>query len=303
MEHELNKYLEYLKIRNYSIQTITGYGGASLQFIRWINEYGKQNVNQVISEDLRRYLAYLQSKGHSRHGVDTLMRGIKSFFDYLEKQQMIFINPFEEIELPGLGDRSPKHILTEEEIKRLLALPNAATAKGLRNRAIMETLYSSAIRTGECIKLTMLDLDLENGFLKVNQGKNKKDRTVPLGKTACEYLKLYIEKIRSKQALDPDCKILFLSATNTPLKKVTLGVIIREYGRTLNLGKPVSPQSFRRAAVTHMLRNGANPVYLQRLLGHERLDTVGMYIKIAARDLKEAHKKHHPGERQHEKFN
>lgn len=296
MKNEIEKYLEYIKLKNFSISTITVRRQSLMDFKRWLEKQGKTDIREVTTEDLKNYLSSMQEKGFTNNTVDTRIRSVKLLCEYLEKQQIILINPAERLEMPSLGRRLPLNILTEEEVKRLLIIPNLETSAGIRDRAIMELLYSSAIRRSECTALNVYDIDIEGGYLRINQGKGRKDRIVPLGKKACEYLKLYLKKVRPQLVNDPDINFLFLHQ-GKQLQGESINRIIQRNARKGGLSIPVTVHSFRKAAVTHMLRAGASPMYLQKMLGHSTGETMKKYLKVSIKDIKEMHNKKHPGEK------
>ena len=131
----------------------------------------------------------------------------------------------------------------------------------------------------------------------MNRGKGAKDRILPLGKKACTILKQYLAEVRPRFAKSNQEKILFLSSWGTPLSSQSLMILARKYGRQAGFKKPVTVHAIRRAFATHMLKNGVHPLYIQRLLGHERAETIRKYIQVTARDIKETHKKTHPREK------
>jgi integrase/recombinase XerD len=291
-----HNYIEFLKLKGFTKNTVKIKCGALELFFKWIEALKGKDFKEVTREDLIEYHSLLILKGYALNTIDTKLRSIKTYFDYLEKNQEIFFNPFEKFDFPKLDNRLPKDILTEEEVKKLLCYPKTFTEYGLRNRAIMELLYSTALRNKECVSLSVYDLDLESGYVRVNQGKGKKDRVIPLGKKACEYIKLYLKKVRIKYATDPDCKALFLSRKNKRIEGQSINLFIKKYGRQLNFEKPVTTHSFRRATVTHMLKNNAHPLYLQRMLGHSTDATLRKYLQITISDIKKTHQTKHPSE-------
>jgi integrase/recombinase XerD len=225
------------------------------------------------------------------------MRIVKKFFEYLESRQMVLVNPAERLDLPNLGSRLPPAVLKEHEMSRLLSRPNVVTDLGLRDRAILEVLYSTAIRRSECCSLMVQDVDLEGGFLRVNLGKGRKGRVVPLGKKACDYLKQYLLKVRPKLTNNPDCQHLFIGAWQKPLEGEGLNQIVRKYAVKADIQKPVTVHTFRRSAITHMLKGNAHPMYLQRMLGHATSETVRKYVKMTAKEIKATHNRTHPLEK------
>ncbi|EKD28775.1 MAG: site-specific tyrosine recombinase XerC [uncultured bacterium] len=297
MNDELEKYLEYLKLKNFSPATVQVRRQSIEHFSYWLGNLSKFDVREVSIEDLRNYFSHMQKKNFSCNTIDTRIRSIKLFFEYLENRQMILINPAERLELPSLGKRWPVNILTEEEVKQLLQSPNLGTSIGIRDRAIMELLYSTAIRRSECANLNIFDLDLNEGYIRINQGKGRKDRIVPLGKKASEYLKIYIEKVYPEQTKELDSNYLFYGYCKNRLEGETINRMIQRYVKLARLNKPVTVHSFRRAAVTHMLKNGASPLYIQKMLGHSTNETLKKYVRLTIKDVKEAHQKHHPMEK------
>ena len=292
----VTSYLNRLKLLNYSPASIETRQTAITGFSRWMKEKGIRDFQNITSEEVKQYQAYLEFRNLSGNTVDTWLRGMKDLFGYLEKRNIIFLNPFEGYEFPRLGLRLPRDILTEEEVKRILASPNLSRDEGIRNRAILEVLYSTAIRNQESSLLKVQDVDFSSGLLRV-QGKGRKERIVPLGKKACEYLKLYIEKVRPKYALDPDCQFLFLAAKNRKLEGQSINLMAKLIGRKLGLSKPVTTHSFRRAAVTHMLKAGAHPMFIQKMLGHATNETMKKYLMVTGKEVKETHEHCHPREK------
>lgn len=297
MEKKLSNFLDHLKIKNYNPSSINKRFKDINRFFGWCYFRKIKTVQEISQNHLMDYIAYLQEQGRKKNTVDTYLRSIKAFYAYLEMNQIILLNPFDNIDLPGRDNRLMKNILSEEEIKKLLNAPNVILKDGLRNRALMEVLYSTAIRRCECMALTVFDVDLEGGYIRVNQGKGRKDRIIPLGKIACEYLKQYLTKVRPFWLKDPDCKSLFISRKGKALDMQTINWIVRSYGRKLKLEKRVTTHGFRKAAITHMLRHGASPLYLQRMLGHTSNRSMRPYIIVSAFDVKTMHQSKHPREK------
>lgn len=298
MQKVLDEFISYLALKNFSPESLQVRRQSVEYFIRWKKEAGGSlEVQDVCLEDLKAYIEHLRARNLSLNTVSTWTYSLKCFFEYLEKNQIVLINPAEKLESPRLGERLPKNILSEEEVLKLLNAPDLTKPTGLRNRAIMELLYSTAIRREECARLKLQDVDLNGGYLRVNQGKGSRDRVVPLGKTACEYLKRYIEKVRVIWAEDSASDILFLTQFKKPMDAQMYNLLIKLYSRKLKLGKPVTTHSLRKAAVTHMLRGGAGPVYIQRMLGHSSNTTMIRYLKVTIKDVKEMHHARHPREK------
>lgn len=294
-------YSYYLKVKNYSHRTIQSRESSLKNFYQWMESRGIKDPRLVTTEHLHEYREYLEGRGMTLNSVDTWLRGIKTFYDYLEKQNEILLNPFDHFEFKKLGERLPENIPTVEEMKQLLSFPDLTTREGLRNRALLEVLYSTAIRNRECFSLNVEDVDLESGYLRVNEGKGRKDRVIPLGKKACEYLKLYLERVRKEYCKNPDEKSLFLTNGGKRLSGQSINCTVKWIGRRAGLLKPVTTHSFRRAAVTHMMNQGAEVMHLQKMLGHASNGTLKKYIQVTLKEVRETHKKCHPLEKGREK--
>ena len=189
-------------------------------------------------------------------------------------------------------------MLSESEVCKVLNAPGMDTPRGLRDTAIFELLYSTGIRREECLNLMVRDIDLDNAVIRINLGKGKKDRLLPLGQRALKVLGRYIREVRPYRTLsDFDSGRLFINLNSgQPLSKVGLSRMMHIYTRKA-LKKPLGCHVFRRSFATHLLRNGADIIVIQNMLGHADSRTTHKYVRISARDLKQAHKKSHPRER------
>lgn len=163
--------------------------------------------------------------------------------------------------------------------------------------AILEALYSTGIRTGELINLTLYDIDPQKGLLKINKGKGQKDRIVPIGKLACKYIKKYLRTARPKLQNSSKDQTLFLTQRGNRFERANFGKIIQKYAKLANLKKRICPHSFRHTCATQMLEEGADIRYIQELLGHQSLQTTQIYTRVTIKDLKRIHSKFHPREK------
>ncbi|MBI4713456.1 MAG: tyrosine-type recombinase/integrase, partial [Planctomycetes bacterium] len=199
-------------------------------------------------------------------------------------------------------NRLPNDILTRDEVDKLLALPDINASAGIRDRALLETLYSTGIRLQECTNLEVSDVDYDGGYLRVNQGKGNKDRIVPLGKIACYWLKEYIRRVRPEflkhNKKDPEHNALWVSHyLGKPLSSQIIAKLVRSYGRKAGINKKVTVHTWRRTLATHLLQAGVNLVYIQEILGHEDMRSLDRYIKVTAIEVKQTHQRTHPRER------
>jgi len=221
---------------------------------------------------------------------------LRQFFRHLEKTDAVLVNPCLKMVLPKLEDRLPRRVLTPAEARKVLDAPDTQTRKGIRDKAILEVFYSTGIRLEEMSKLSTHDVDTRNGFLRVNKGKFAKDRVVPLGRKAGDYVREYLQKVRSEWSKEKkDERALWLSsyAPYQPMGKMAVSILVRQYGKQA-LGRSVSAHVWRHSCATHLVAGGSNIAYVQRLLGHRSLATTQIYTRVAVPEVKATFKRRHP---------
>jgi len=222
---------------------------------------------------------------------------IKSFFGFLEYENHILYDPTTKIELPRRRDALPTGIFTEDEINRMIGYVNIDKKLGLRDRAILEVLYSSGIRSRELASLDLYDLNREAQTLFIRRGKGGYSRTVPLGEIAMTYLAEYIRNERHRLESNKSNKKIFLSQKDgVPITPEWIPKIVKKYAKQIGITRYVCAHMIRSSAATHMLSRGAQSRYIQEYLGHRKLDTTQVYLKVNITDVKEVHKKTHPRE-------
>jgi integrase/recombinase XerD len=187
-----------------------------------------------------------------------------------------------------------------EEVEQVLRQPNLSDPMGVRDRAILETLYSTGIRRGECVQLNLYYADLRNGTLFIRQGKGKKDRYVPIGDRAIKWIEKYLCEVRPELAVEPDDMALFLSQYGEAFSRDHLSGMVHDYIEAANLGKGGGPHLLRHTMATLMLENGADLRFIQEILGHEKISTTQIYAHVSIRQLKLVHGHTHPAEQQPE---
>jgi integrase/recombinase XerD len=299
----LVRFLEWFAARGYSTHTIQLRREALQGLIRWLDERGiqrPQDVTRPILERYRRHLYhYRKENGEPLTFATQAQRliPIRALFKWLARENHILSNPASELELPRVHRKLPAHILSPEEIEAVMAQTLLHGELGLRDRALLETLYSTGIRRAELIHLKLYDIDLKNGSLMVRSGKGQKDRYVPLGSRAAHWLRRYLEEVRSEIVIEPDDGTLFLHEFGEPFSKNRLSDLVKKYLRGAGVDKPGAAHLFRHAMATHMLTNGADIRFIQAILGHAQLTTTEIYTHVSIAKLKEIHALTHPAER------
>jgi integrase/recombinase XerD len=208
----------------------------------------------------------------------------------------VLSNPAADIDLPKLEKRLPRDILTISEVEQVLSVPDVTTPLGLRDRAILETLYSTGMRRGELLGLRLTDLNPETGVIMIRLGKGKKDRVLPIGERALAWLRKYITDARPQLVVEPDDGAIFLAYNGTPLIDGSLGEVVRNLILDSKVGKRGSCHLFRHTMATHMLEGGADIRFIQQMLGHAQLTTTEIYTQVSIRKLREILATH-PGAR------
>ena len=220
---------------------------------------------------------------------------VKTLFSWLVRQGHIGFDPAAAIELPKVERRLPEATLSAQEVEVVLAGPDVTTPLGLRDRAVLEVFYSSALRRSELIGLRLADLDGPRRTVFVRQGKGAKDRYVPIGPRALAWVRRYIDEARPQLAKYPDRGILFLSASGEALCADWLSRTVRAYVKAGAPAKKGSCHLFRHSAATLMLEGGADVRYVAELLGHEKLESTKIYTRVSIERLRAVHEATHPG--------
>ena len=290
----IKEYLQYLADLKYSKKSILSYKHALNRFISFLTAKNINRIQDVTLNDLNTYRLELVEKKYSDQSIGLYLRSLRSMFKYLEETQQIFINPSSSLIIP----KSPlvlKPVPTQQEMKHILAIPDISNNKGIRDRAIIETFYSTGVRLEEFIRINIYDTDLKQGRIKI-LGKGNKQRVVPIGKYAVFWINKYLKEVRPNFLRKrPDEHALWLGFKGKRIHHLTVERLINDYGKKAKIKYSVTPHTLRRACATHMLQNGAHPVQIQMLLGHGSLRVLSNYLKITITDMIKTHSKGKPG--------
>jgi len=294
------KFKEYLKVLNRSPSTIKYYTDYSKEFL---DAAGVDDVKAVTRAVIENYIAGLYDhrtrtgKLYSNGTICLRVRSIKRFFEFLETSNIIFIDPAEAIKEPQKVKRLAKRVLTRKELLSLLDQPNLGTLVGIRDRAVLELFDSSGIRTEELCRLTIYDADLTGKVLRV-KGKGQKDRAVPIGKHAVKFLREYVTKVRPHYTKkNRSSRHLFVDIHGKPIGKQAVSVMVRKYAKAAKIKRAVSPHAFRHGFATALIKNGADLMAVQKMLGHAYPSTTQIYIRSLGLDVKSVHQRTHPREK------
>ena len=300
------RFLERMRVEGFSPRTVGSYRSHLGFFLTYLDrETDIEEITAVTPEVLHGYQTWLygytndEGRGLAIATQAARLSVVRAFFRWLVKTDVLLYDPAGSLELPKRKGILPRSVLTKKEVTRLLAAADTTTPLGLRDRAMLEVLYSTGIRNAELRAVQLYDLDLERGLLRINEGKNAKDRVVPLGEVACTWLREYLDEARPKLLAQDGTaeQTVFVSKSGRPL--LPLGVIdrIRRLAKAAGIERPVTPHSMRHTFATHMLRGRADIRHIQAMLGHASVATTQIYTRVEVTDLKNVHKRCHPREK------
>ncbi len=293
MKNLLNQFINYLQIeKGLTNNTIESYKTDLEQFIDFIKGKDISDIKNVSSLILSQYISHLRKIKLSSRSIARKVTAIRMFFKYLIIDRIITNNPASLLEIPKIGIHLPEY-LTLSEVDALLNIFDIENSYELRDKAIIELMYSSGLRVSEIINLRLDDINLEEGFIKI-KGKGEKERIVPLGKIAISILKKYLIEMRHKLAKNSNNNYLFLNWRGGKLSRVSIWKIIKFYARKAGIKKEISPHTLRHSFATHLLNNGADLRSVQELLGHSSIATTQIYTHLNYEKLKKFHLEYHP---------
>jgi integrase/recombinase XerD len=291
-----------MQVRHLSSATIALRRSYLARFLAWCDERSVTTLDEITRDVVQSYQRYLFHYRNPKTGAPlrfttqvTLLLPIRSWFSFLIRERVTDCNPAQDLDLPKEPQRLPTCVLTVEEVQRILNVPDVKTALGLRDRAMLETLYSTAMRRGELIGLDVYDLDRERGVITIRHGKGDKTRNVPIGQRALDWLVAYIERARPALVEQSTTQRIFVSFSGKPFGDNCLSNLVTSFIQRAGIAKPGSCHLFRHSAATWMMENGADLRSLQTLLGHASLNTTQIYTHVSIQHLKDVHDKTHPG--------
>ncbi|MBW6513158.1 MAG: tyrosine recombinase [Candidatus Syntrophosphaera sp.] len=294
MRNDVENYLQYIRGEAKSSCTILAYKRDLEQFQGFLERFFESSNVQTEAISvlmIRDFLRWLHDKPVCNRTLARKTATLNSFFRYLKLTGRIAKNPMDKIKRPKFEKKLPQ-VFTEEEMVTLLRVPDQSSVYGIRNRAILELLYSSGLRISELANLQMNDLDLKKGLARV-VGKGNKERIVPVGKEALSAILDYLPA-RDKLKKEHSSNRLFLTKSGRDFKDFQLYTVLNGYFAIVAQRKGYSPHTLRHSFATHMLARGADLRAVQEMLGHANLSTTEIYTHVTLEDLKEAYKKGHP---------
>jgi integrase/recombinase XerD len=296
----VRQFIEWSAVSNCSGDTIKRRDAALRRFVCWCDErdlHEPQQITKPILERYKRYLFYYRKPDGDPLSIgsqNVMLTPIRSFFKWLTRTNHILYNPASELEIPKKPKRLPKAILQLEDIENILNQTNIDTPQGIRDRAIIEVLYSTGMRRMEIVKLSIYDIDVRRSIVYVREGKGNKDRVIPIGERALAWLEKYKLEVRPELIVEPDNGILFITDYGEAFERDQLTHSVKKYLIRAGIDVVGSCHLFRHACATHMLDNGADIRFIQAMLGHDDLNTTEIYTRVSIEKLKAVHGATHP---------
>ncbi len=293
MQKQLKEYTNYLSVeKGLSKNTLESYCRDLKKFIGFMDELGINNPEMVKREDINYFLGELKKNNSATATISRTIASIRSFFNFLMTEGFIENNPALELASPKIEKKLPR-VLTMAEIECLLGQPKPVELKGLRDKAMLELLYASGIRVSELIGLNLSDFDPQVGYLRC-RGKGQKERIVPIGSMAINYVNEYMNTARTKLCKNNGEVALFVNQHGNRMTRQGFWKILKKYALKSKINGDITPHTIRHSFATHLLENGADLRSVQEMLGHSDIATTQIYTQITRKKIREVYDKAHP---------
>ena len=288
----IGAYENYLsKVKQASANTISSYMRDIRQFSEWLQDVAGVDVAEAKQLNISDYLAHLEQEGRSGATVSRNLASLKNFYSYVVSTGFMESTPVTEIRIDR-GEKKLPQILTGREIELLLSQPSNVDAKGIRDKAMLETMYATGMRVTELIELDIDDVNLELGIIKCAGAR--KSRTIPLYPAALKALSVYITEVRRGMLADPGEQALFVNVGGVRMSRQGFWKILKHYQATAHIEKEITPHTLRHSFAVHLLENGADLGSVQELMGHSDISSTQLYTHMINQKLKSVYEKCHP---------
>lgn len=293
MKELIDMFLNYLSVeRGLSRNTMLSYGEDLSFYTRYLSSKGIDALSKVTKADIVNFMLSQKDKGLSANSISRQLTAVKMFHRFLMRERVLKSDPTSLVDSPKLSKKIPQ-ALSLNEVDTLLAQPDIRAKQGLRDKAILETLYATGMRVSEISSLKKDNVNREVGFLRCI-GKGNKERVIPLGKKAISSINRYIDASRPSLLRNKTSEFLFLNRFGNRLSRQSLWKLIKNYARKARINKPIKPHILRHSFATHLLERGADLRSVQEMLGHANISTTQIYTHINKDRLKSIHRAFHP---------
>lgn len=288
----IDQFLDWIWLESgLSQHTITAYRTDLKNYSIWLAKRNS-SLGKATRADLLAYLSIRMQQGIQSRTVARFLSTMKRYYQFAIAQKWITKSPVKDVVMPKTTRHLPK-VISEQEVELLLEAADTRSSYGLRDRAMLETLYATGLRVSELVNLSLSEINLQAGILRVT-GKGNKQRLVPMGEEAIAWLEQYLNLARPELLRKKITDAVFLSSRGTAMSRQAFWQIIKKYALLIGLKSDLSPHTLRHAFATHLINHGADLRTTQMLLGHSDLSTTQIYTHVAKQRLKSLHARHHP---------
>ena len=292
MKCEIQEFIDYLhNTRGTSKNTEVSYQRDLRKLEKYLTEGGFETAEQITSTVLNSYVLYMERKNFAASSISRSIASIRAFFQYLTNKYGWKENPAEKLKAPKIEKRMPG-ILTIEEVDLLLKQPKGNTAKGIRDRAMLELLYATGIRVSELISLKVKDINLKLGYLTCSGGE--KERVIPFGSTAKQAVEQYMEGARDQLMGDQESDFLFLNCSGKSMSRQGFWKVLKGYASSAGIQQDITPHTLRHSFAAHLVQNGADLKSVQEMMGHSDISTTQIYMNMNIHKIRDVYMKAHP---------
>ncbi|MFH1398159.1 MAG: site-specific tyrosine recombinase XerD [Candidatus Omnitrophota bacterium] len=293
MKELIQNFLDFLSVeRGLALNTIVSYRQDLFAYMTYLENKGVRELSNTVKNHTIDFMLFQKDKGINANSIARRLAAIRMFYRFLVRERILKTDPTSLIDSPKLWKRIPE-TLSVNEVESLISQPNVRDKQGLRDRAILETLYATGMRVSEAVNLKKDNVNFDIGFLRCI-GKGNKERIIPLGRKAQSSIKRYIETVRPRLLKNKESDFLFLSRLGKKISRQSFWKLIKKYAKDARIKKPMRPHILRHSFATHLLERGADLRSVQEMLGHSNISTTQLYTHVNKDRLKLIHKTYHP---------
>ena len=292
MERALPDFITYLvKEKNASKSTVSSYCRDMEKMFRFLDEKGIEQIEDITSTNLNSYILYLEKEGFSAATVSRSVASMKAFFHYAFGKKILDEDPSGKIKAPHMEKKMPG-VLTQKQVETLLEQPARNTAKGIRDRAMLELMYATGMRVTELISVRVSDINLPMEYVVCRD--EEKERVIPFGRKAKEALEKYLQTGRKKLMKEKTGEYLFVNCSGNPMSRQGFWKNLKEYAQKAGIQEDITPHTLRHSFATHLVENGAELKAVQEMLGHSDISTTQIYMDMAVGRVRNSYQRAHP---------
>ena len=292
MKCEIQEFIDYLhKTRGTSKNTEVSYERDLKKLEKYLTEGGFETAEQITSTVLNSYVLYMERKNFAASSISRSIASIRAFFQFLTQKYRWKENPAEKLKAPKIEKKLPD-ILSVEEVELLLKQPKENTAKGIRDRAMLELLYATGIRVSELIGLKVNDINLKLGYLTCSSGE--RERVIPFGTTAKQAVEHYMEGARKILLGEQESDYLFLNCSGKSMSRQGFWKVLKGYAASAGIQQDITPHTLRHSFAAHLVQNGADLKSVQEMMGHSDISTTQIYMNMNIHKIRDVYMKAHP---------